>query len=83
MNMHTVKSPRSGDVVVYKGATSAETYLLSIYQRASKLSSRGRDEALRDAMAFATRDHVDVWYTEDGQVYESMVRHRVQPQPGQ
>ena len=80
MNLHTVNSPRSGDVVVYKGATSAETYLLSIFQRASQLASCGRDEALRDAMAFATRDHVDAWYTEDGQVYESMVRHRIEQQ---
>jgi hypothetical protein len=31
-------------------------------------------------MAFATRDHVDAWYTEDGQAYESMARHRVQQQ---
>jgi hypothetical protein len=35
---------------------------------------------MRDAMAFATRDHVDAWYTEDGQAYKRMARHRVQQQ---
>jgi hypothetical protein len=65
-------------VVVYKGATSDEKYLLSIFQRVSQLSFREREEAMRDAVAFATRDHVDAWYTEDGQVYERAVKHRVQ-----
>lgn len=80
MNVPNLNSPRSGDVVVYKGTASAETYLLSIFQRASHLSSCQRDEAMRDAMAFATRDHVDAWYTEDGQAYKRMARHRVQQQ---
>jgi hypothetical protein len=31
---------------------------------------------MRDAVAFATRDHVDAWYTEDGQAYESMAKRR-------
>jgi hypothetical protein len=41
-----------------------------------------RDEAMRDAVAFATRDHVDAWYTADGQAYESMARRRVQQRRG-
>jgi hypothetical protein len=69
--------PRAGDIVVYKGPTSAETFLLSVFQRASQLSFCGRDEAMRDAVAFATKDHVDAWYTEDGEAYERMAAHRV------
>jgi hypothetical protein len=48
--------------------------VLSIFQHASQLSFCRRDEAMRDAVAFATRDHVDAWYTEDGQAYESMAK---------
>jgi len=78
--MSALKSntPRAGDVVVYKGATSDEMYLLSIFQRASQLKFCKREEAMRDAVAFATRDHVDAWYTEDGQAYERAAKHRVQ-----
>jgi hypothetical protein len=71
-------TPRAGDVVVYKGATSDEKYLLSIFQRASQLAFCTREEAMRDAVAIATRDHVDAWYTEDGQAYERTANHRVQ-----
>jgi hypothetical protein len=65
-----------------KGATSNDTYLLSIFRGASRLSFCRRDEAMRDAVTFATRDHVDAWYTEDGQAYESMARHGVQQRRG-
>jgi hypothetical protein len=50
--------------------------VLSIFQHASQLSFCRRDEAMRDAVAFATRDHVDAWYAEEGQAYESMARRR-------
>jgi hypothetical protein len=77
--MSTLRSntPCAGDVVVYKGATSDEKYLLSIFQRVSQLSFCKREEAMRDAVAFATRDHVDAWYTEDGRAYERAATHRL------
>jgi hypothetical protein len=78
--MRATKSntPHAGDVVVSRGATSEEKYLLSIFQRASQLSFCKREKAMRDAVAFASRGHVDAWYTEDGQAYERTANHRVQ-----
>jgi hypothetical protein len=76
MSAATANRPHPGDVVVYKSTTPAETYVLSIFQHASQLSFCRRDEAMRDAVAFATRDHVDAWYAEEGQAYESMARRR-------
>jgi hypothetical protein len=69
--------PCAGDIVVYKGP-AAEMYLVSVFQRASQMSFCTRDEAMHDAVACATKDHVDAWCTEDGQAYERMAAHRVQ-----
>ena len=68
--------PCAGDVVVHKDATPAGGYVLSVFRHASQLSFGTRDEAIRGAVAFATRDHVDAWYTDDCEVYESMARRR-------
>jgi hypothetical protein len=70
-------TPCAGDIVVCKGATPEEKYLLSIFQHVSQLSFCKREEAIRDAVAFATRDHVHAWYTEDGQAFERAVTHGV------
>jgi len=71
-------TPRVGDVVVSKGATSEEKYLLSIFSGALQLSFCTRDKAMRDAVAFASRGHVDAWYTDDGEAYERTAKHRVE-----
>jgi hypothetical protein len=80
IDMHgpTPGHPRAGDIVVYKRPTSGEICLMSVFKRASPLSFRTRREARRDAVTSATLDHVDAWYTEDGQAYERMAAHRVQ-----
>lgn len=52
--------------------------LVSVFKRASQLSFCTRRGAMHDAVTFATKDHVDAWYTEDGQAYERMAAHRVQ-----
>jgi hypothetical protein len=70
--------PRAGDVVVSKGATSEEKYLLSIFSGASQLSFCSREKAMRDAAAFASGGHVDAWYTDDGEGYERTAKHRVE-----
>ena len=69
--------PCAGDIVVYK-RPAAEMYLVSVFQRASQMSFYTRDEAMHDAVACATKDHVDAWCTEDGQAYERMAAYRVQ-----
>jgi len=70
--------PRAGDIVVYKRPAAGETCLVSVFKRASPLSFCTRHEAMHDAVTSATKDHVDAWYTEDGQAYERMAAHRVQ-----
>ena len=77
MSAPKANSPRAGDIVVYRRSVPAETYLLSIFQHASQLSCCQRDQAMRNAVAFATKDRVDAWYTEDGHEYLSMSRHRM------
>lgn len=72
------RHPGAGDIVVYKRPTSGETYLVSVFKRASQLSFCTRRDAMHDAVTCATKDHVDAWYTEDGQAYELMAAHRVQ-----
>jgi hypothetical protein len=71
-------TPQTGDVVVSKRATPEEKYLLSIFSGASQLSFCTRDKAMRDAVAFASRGHVDAWYTDDGEAYERTAKHRVE-----
>jgi len=78
MSTPNADNPRAGDIVVYKPTAPAERYVLSVFRHASQLVFRTHDEAMRDATAFATKDHVDAWYTEDGQMYQRMAMHRLQ-----
>jgi hypothetical protein len=68
--------PRAGDIVIYQRDASAGTYLLSAFQHASQLTFHTYDDAIRDATTFATRNHVDAWYTIDGEAYQQMAHHR-------
>jgi hypothetical protein len=68
--------PRPGDIVIHKRQSSENPYALSAFQRESQLTYHTYDEAIRQATAFGLMDRVDVWYTEDGQTYSSIARHR-------
>lgn len=69
-------APRPGDIVVHKRHSSENAYALSAFQRESQLTYQTYDDAIRQATAFGLMDRVDVWYTEDGQTYLSVARHR-------
>lgn len=71
-------APRPGDLVIYRGDASAGTYVLSAFQHATQLTFRTYEDAVRDATAFAATNHVDAWYTVDGETYERTAGHRRQ-----
>ena len=69
--------PHAGDVVIYKRGHSGGVYVLSAFQHASQLTTfHTYDDAIRDAAAFADMNHVNAWYTPDGQTYRSVARYR-------
>jgi hypothetical protein len=67
--------PHAGDIVIY-GRDCIGVYLLSAFQLASRITCATYDEAIRDATAFAAKNHVDAWYTVDAQTYQPVARHR-------
>lgn len=72
------KTPRAGDIVIYRLGRSTGIYVLSAFQHVSHLTFHTYDDAIRDAAAVAARDHVDAWYTPDGQQYQTVAAHRVE-----
>jgi len=76
MSVPTRDLPRAGDIVVYRHGGSAGVDLLSSFQRACRLTFQAHDDAVRDAARIAATDHVDAWYTADGETYRSLARHR-------
>jgi hypothetical protein len=59
--------PRNGDVVVVREQDSAIPY--TVRQRPAtvqQLGASSREEAIRLARAFAQRQGVDLWHSEDG-----------------
>jgi len=73
--------PTPGDVVVYRRDAPGSVYLLSAFRHASRLTFHTHDDAIRDATRIAATNHVDAWYTADGQLYRSIARHRAQRLP--
>ena len=69
-------SPQAGDIVVYRPGVSGERFVLSVFRHVSQLWFGTRDDAVRDAVAFAAKDHVGAWYTEDGQAFERLAARR-------
>ena len=68
--------PVLGDIVVHKRHASGDVYVLLPFERASQLTCQSYAEAVKHATAFAVSGGVDAWYTEDGQTYRSLARHR-------
>ena len=68
--------PVPGDIIVHKRHASGEVYALGVFKRASQFTCQTYAEAMKRATEFAFRDGVDVWYTEDGETYRSLARHR-------
>lgn len=68
--------PTRGDIIVHKRHTSADLYVLGVFERASQVGYRAYPEAMKRAAEFAIKDRVDAWYTEDGETYRRLARHR-------
>ena len=70
--------PSAGDIVIYRRDGSDGICLVSAFQHASHMTFHTYDDAVRNAAAFALENHVDTWYTVDGETYERMATHRQQ-----
>ena len=68
--------PVTGDIIVQKRHASGDAYMLGLFNRASQLTYEAYAEAMKRATEFAVKDGVDAWYTEDGETYRSLARHR-------
>jgi hypothetical protein len=73
--------PGKGDVIIYRCQASAPApaYLLSVFERAFQISCPTYEEAVKQATGFASRDHVDVWYSEDQASYRLVAQYRDGP----
>lgn len=69
-------APVPGDIIVHKRHASGDLYVLGIFKRASQLKCEAYAEAMKHATECAVRDGVDAWFTEDGETYRSLARHR-------
>jgi len=74
------RTPHAGDIVIYRRGRSTGIYVLSAFQHVSHLKFHTYDDAIRDAAVVAARDHVDAWYTPDGQRYQAVAAHREEQQ---
>lgn len=72
--------PATGDIIVHRRHISGDVYMLGLFNRPSQLTYEAYADAMKRASEFAVEDGVDAWYTEDGQVYRSLARHRRRPQ---
>lgn len=70
--------PVLGDIIIHKRHASGDVYILLSFQQASQLTCPFYAEAVKHATAFAVKDALDAWYTEDGQTYRSLALHRPQ-----
>jgi hypothetical protein len=68
--------PHPGDVVVQWQMQSPGVYVLSRRDGRSQRSYTTYEEALGRAIGCARREHLDAWYTTDGQVFERLSQHR-------
>jgi hypothetical protein len=68
--------PHPGDLVVQWQMRSRAVYVLSKRDGRSQRSYKTYEEALARAIECARREHLDAWYTNDGQVFERLSRHR-------
>jgi hypothetical protein len=68
--------PRPGDIVVHRQIHSPAIYVLSRLDGVLQLSYKDYQEALASASRFASRAHLDVWYTTDDGVYEQVFNYR-------
>jgi hypothetical protein len=73
--------PRAGDIVIYEQRRSAGRCVVSLFQHASHLTAHTHDDAIRDATAMAVSNHVNAWYTADGQRYQSVATNRDESEP--
>jgi len=71
--------PRPGDIVVHRQVHSPVAYVLSRFNAAPQFSYKTYDEAIGRAIRFAQREHLDAWYTNDGQHYERVAKRRSSP----
>jgi acyl-CoA reductase-like NAD-dependent aldehyde dehydrogenase len=75
------EGPRPDDIVVHRHVHSPVVYALSRFNAAPQFSYKTYDEAIRRAIRFARREHLDAWYTNDGQRYERIAKRRSSPRP--
>ena len=68
--------PHSGDVVVQWQMRSPAVYVLRKQDGRAQGSYKTYEEALARAIGCARREHLDAWYTNDGQVFERLSQHR-------
>jgi predicted transcriptional regulator len=76
--------PQPGDVVVQWQMRSPAVYVLSRRDERTQRTYETYEEALARAIGCARREHLDAWYTNDGQVFERLSQHRpTAGRPGQ
>jgi hypothetical protein len=68
--------PHPGDVVVQWQMHSPAVYVLRRRDGRSRGFCKTYEEALARAIGCARREHLDAWYTNDGQVFERLSQHR-------
>lgn len=68
--------PTTGDIIIHKHHASGDVYMLGLFNRAARLTYEAYAQAMKRATEFAVEDGVDAWYTEDGETYRSLARHR-------
>lgn len=68
--------PKAGDIVIHQRAQSGVAYLVSQAQGALEISCHTYEEALTRAETFASRTHVDVWYTVGERDFQRVALHR-------
>jgi hypothetical protein len=82
-DLHADDTPRPGDIVVRKQVDSGNFCILTPFQGESQLVFHIYDDAIRHAEAYAVKDRVDVWFTENGETYRRLAGHRQEHRPQQ
>ncbi len=67
--------PVPGDIVVTRRTHSPPVYLIGLYLEAEAVIYSRRNEAIDEAMAYASEAKVDAWVVEAGQ-FSVISRHR-------
>jgi len=68
--------PHSGDIILHRQVHSPAVYVLSRRDGPLRCSYKTYEQALAQAIESTRREHLDAWYTTDGQVFERLARHR-------